>query len=69
MEIRRRLEDQIKTKIQKEVEAEERASLESFPISEKSARWNIEDFEKLEKKTDKNIERDIQKIEKSLKKI
>ncbi|MEI7424643.1 MAG: hypothetical protein WCK10_00795 [Candidatus Staskawiczbacteria bacterium] len=67
--IRKKLEEQIKTKIKSEVEAEERASLEKLSnIGEVGALERLRDFEKLEKKTDKNIERDIQKIEKSLKK-
>lgn len=68
-EIRKKLEEKIKTKIQEEVEAEERASLEKISnIGEVGALERLREFERLEKKTDKNIEKDLQKIEKSLKK-
>jgi len=69
MEIRKRLEEQIRTKIQKEVEAEERESLKKLSnIGEIEVLERLRDFEKLEKKTDKNIKKDVQKIEKSLEK-
>lgn len=69
LEIRKKLEEKIKTKIKEEVEAEERASLEKLSnIGEVGALERLRDFERLEKKTDKNIEKDLKKIEKSLQK-
>lgn len=68
-EIRKRLEEQIKEKIQKEVEAEERASLEKLSnIGEVGVLERLQEFEHLEKKTDRNIKKEIEKIEKGLEK-
>jgi len=68
-EIRKRLEEKIRTKIQKEVEAEERAALEKLSnIGEVGVLERLKDFEQLEKKTDKNIKKEILNIEKSLEK-
>ncbi len=68
-EIRKRLELKIRGKIQKEVEAEERASLEKLSnIGEVGVLERLKGFEQLEKKTDKNIKKEIEKMGKSLEK-
>ena len=68
-EIKKRLEAQIKEKIQNEVETEERQALEKISnIGEVGVLERLKDFEHSEKMTDKNIKKEIEKMGKSLEK-
>jgi phage FluMu protein gp41 len=65
--IKEQLGEKIKEKIIKEIELEERASLQRLAeIGEIGPLERLRDFEKLEEKTDRNIRQEIKKLEKGL---
>ena len=65
----RTLEEEIRAKIQKQVENEEREALEKISeVGEVGVLRRIRDFEYSEKETAKNIKKDIKKLEKNLEK-
>lgn len=61
------LEEEIRTRIQKQVENEAREALENMTeIGEVGVLRRLKDFENLEKETDRNIKKDIKNVEERL---